>query len=98
MKEWKLVRKSDAYVSMIYFQTTQPEFNSAFGEENDFEWVVRDVSVDEYNEIKRDRFLESLPIYLVEFLEAYHESQTDGKRAKMNALMQKLSDLKASIV
>ena len=97
MKEWKLIRKADGYLSMIYFQINQPEFNQAFGEEIDFEWTSRDVSEDEYNQIKKQRFVEVLPMYLVEFLEAYHEAETDGKPAKMSALMQKLSDLKASI-
>ncbi len=97
MKEWKLIRKADGYISMIYFQESQPEFNPAFGEEKDFEWSSRDVPTAEYDSIKRDQFVESLPAFLAEFLEAYHEKEKEAKPAKMNALMQKLSDLKDSI-
>ena len=98
MKEWKLIRKHDGYISMIYFQVLQPDFNPAFGEEKDFEWQSRDVSAAEYDAIKREDFIEHLPTFLAEFLEAYHEKESEGKPAKMNALMQKISDLKASIV
>jgi|688.fasta_scaffold2128059_2 hypothetical protein len=98
MKEWKLIRKADGYLSMVYFQVSQPDFNPAFGEEKDFQWSSRDVSVSEYDAIKRDQFVEQLPIFLAEFLEAYHEKESEAKPAKMNALMQKISDLKASIL
>lgn len=98
MKEWKLVRIADGYISMVYFQVSQPEFNHAFGEEKDFVWESRDLSSEEYDAIKREDYLEHLSAYIVEFIEAYHEKEKEAKPAKMSALMQRLSDLKASIV
>lgn len=98
MKEWKLIRKADGYISMVYIQLDQPEFNVAFGEEKDFEWQSRYISSQEYAAIKRDDFLNHLSVYLIEFIEAYHEKEKEGKPAKMNALLQQISEVKASIV
>jgi|694.fasta_scaffold08687_15 hypothetical protein len=91
MKEWKLIRKADDYVSMVYYQESQPEFSAAFGEDKDFKWEQRDLIPGEFQNMKRSQFLEILPQYFAEFIEAYHEKETDSQPAKMNALLAQIS-------
>jgi len=61
MKEWKLIRTSDNYLSMVYFQDDQPEFNHSFGAEANFTWHSRDLSAREHNDVQRSRRAEKYP-------------------------------------
>ena len=97
MKEWALIR-NDGFISMVYYQIDQPEFNPAFGNVSDFQWRSRDITETEYNDIVRQKFLEVLPQFLPEFMEAFFEKQVNNNNSLMNGLMTKWQQIKSNVI
>ena len=91
MKEWKLVRIRDGFVSMIYYQRTQPDFNPAFGREEEFRWESRTMSAEEIQEERNERRRRQYPDFLDLLVAVY--AREKGNENPMAALVARIDDI-----